>query len=321
MNSLRDLFSELLSRDFIDSRPIKLTVQKINTILNPAKFVSSEVKAASTQLKESAQEKIHVDNGLAAIFCGISQGKTLIVKALDVAEHQSADDQIVDQFNKVLEALDGLCEETERCKVDTSKIFDELNAAVDVFKSTSRKTCSDALRTFVANVKAKFAEKIRFACKVYATETALSWFSASLTLHSAQPGTCSPLPVTFVEKLEKLTQPASSNMTDEDSALLVRAVLELQKQMVNINALFSKSAGGSMNIVDIFNCSKGFTTYVNEYCSTMSSIDSKFVKTFDSFGEILASMSGSKLQHELHEQKQVLGKLLAKAIKTKLKLV
>lgn len=289
-------------------------MEKIAIILNPRKHVGTEVKAAVHQLKENSQGKFHPDNGLAAIFCGISQGKTLCNLALGASEANSDESKLVNGLTDKLNALTDLQSGHENSKgLDYGHFLDLLIESMQLFKSTSRKTSSEALMSFLESGKTKIKGIMEFLYKVYAKDIALSWLNASLSLHSSDSPTCAPLPVLFIDKLESVTSLQFVNVFAQPTIEVLVHLIKLQKQMVSLDAVLTKSLNGSLNASELFTGSKEFSAFVSNQCAMLASLDQRFVECFDKFKDVLAKLSGSKLTQEVKEQKMSLAKLLSKA--------
>ena len=136
---LRQLLDHLLPQSFIDSRPISLTLKKIDIILNPTQHLPAEVKAATDMMQETAQSQVHADSGLAAVFCSISQGKQLRAQAIEFAESTSQKVEFVESISDSLKDLEALSSELNSTETKMTDCIDKLLDVTRLIKTSRSK--------------------------------------------------------------------------------------------------------------------------------------------------------------------------------------
>ncbi|CAK9051841.1 unnamed protein product [Durusdinium trenchii] len=312
---LRQLLDHLLPQSFIDSRPISLTLKKIDIILNPTQHLPAEVKAATDMMQETAQSQVHADSGLAAVFCSISQGKQLRAQAIEFAESTSQKVEFVESISDSLKDLEALSSELNSTETKMTDCIDKLLDVTRLIKTSRSKAENDVVLNFLEKSGEQVIPIVKVIFKVFVSKVALPWFSTSLDLHSASPGKFCPMPALQMKQLAEMVAskliPGSSSLSGSASKQ-ISVLCELQKQMVAVDNIVAKHASGTLNTTEIFNCSNAFNAFVKTSSWELIFGNTSLLTTFENTTKMLMDLKGAKVKSEHDNLLQALGRLMCK---------
>ena len=309
MRPLRGFVSHLATCKY--ERAIALSIEKINIAINPKEFVPTIVMNAVKQLQENAKDQIHVDAGLAAVFLGVTQGKTILKLALEYAEASGEEMQTITAIqNSIgdLERFKKKCEDGS--PLEDSEFQKCMTASIKLLKAVGQRELGQATKNYLQEAKDTVQEMALFYCTDFVRTNAVPWFSTFSRGH-VLPDVPAPVPPMYVKELSQM---ASDKAMFIDTARdFLSATSSLQTHILELDSICRKKANGSLDTVSALRKAEEFNTFITQTGVPLLQKVPMLQEPLHKTKQIVIALGGEKVNEEASKSAISLGRLVSKA--------
>ena len=172
------------------------SINHIHVVLSYDQQVPTKVLESVQFLCEKMEKQDRSDSGLAAVFMGIAQGKTIVKLANSVATQSQKESSHLDEFLKSLRELETFADNLPKSTSDEFDWKRAIELGTTFFKQLvdiPNKNVSAATKTIISNGKKTLSEFVSSICKAFMIGPVPNWFVSTVGQFKVRQS-ASPLP-------------------------------------------------------------------------------------------------------------------------------
>ena len=308
-------FFEYMSSNMKDSRVVT-TLEHINAIVSHDRNTPARVSEAVAFLHGSLEKTQHDDGGLAAVFLGISQGKTFLMDAN--ASAQTGQKEIV-HLKDLTDAISEILDFAEKMPEPTSSDFQweqglkKGGNAMEALCNAVSRASTQPSRTVVQDAKKKLSD---FACafaKAYVTGPAQTWVKSAARKYE-ESKTVVPVPDIVMNKWASF--PSAKFLSGLSACHCKTAIetCEIMKQISSglTSAAVDDSSSSTAILVNLGDSMDSFKNQGLEIIAKYGLFDDAGEAAFASIRGAVAALSQNHVDATVKSVLQQMGDVMAK---------
>ncbi len=297
-------------------QPIHHTLQMIGVVLQPEKQFPPKLSEAVSELQQLAQAKNHADGGIAAVFSGIKQGKSLLKAAKDKSTEGDKDSA---KISKVAEHMDAVALAVEKIPASSTEVdfdwdtrlkvgMDALDACMSLGKDNSNS------KSIMTETKKKLGDFFGTLCRAYILGPVKLWLATSVKSHREQKSFANVQAV----KSDETRKMETCLYIPKDVSQLCGIVADLQELIPKMQTVTCKSAAAEdkQSAVDVVKVVDAFFKFGQSkwaQLSLMGLTDSEMKTNFGAIGFIAKSLLDELVSSDTASVSLSIGDSIAKA--------